>query len=85
MNWFVKDYDSFSCFINEKLDDRILGGLIPFSIIDDKGKVFGITCVYDINDKYNSVEVGATWMDKSYHGTGYNLLFKYYLFEYLSI
>ena len=83
MIWFVKDYVCFEDFIREKMYDKTLGNIIPFSIIDDKGKVFGITCVYELNDKNNSIEVGSTWIDKSYQGTGYNLLFKYYLFECL--
>ncbi|AXA34047.1 GNAT family N-acetyltransferase [Francisella adeliensis] len=82
--WFLNDYKSFKEFEIEQLkliNDR---KLIFLSLIDNStNKIFGVTSIYDIDDYNKSVEVGKTWLAKNYQGTGYNLIFKYYLFKTL--
>ena len=83
LEWFIKDYECFTDFITEKLAQKNLERLIPLTILDKNSNVFGITCIYEIDSQHNSIEVGATWLAKQYQGTGYNLIFKYYLFKTL--
>ena len=82
--WFLSDYDSFKNFEAEQLNLQNNKNLIFLSLIDKTtNKVFGVTSIYDIDSYNKTIEVGKTWLAKSYQGTGYNLLFKYYLFENL--
>ena len=83
LEWFIKDYECFADFINDKLVQKSLGKLIPLTIYGKNGEALGLTCIYEIDAQHKSVEVGATWLAKRYQGTGYNLIFKYYLFKTL--
>ena len=58
--------------------------MIFLSLIHNSAnKVFGVTFIYGIDENNKSVEVGKTWLAKDYQYTGYNLVFKYYLFKIL--
>lgn len=81
--WFIRDYTDFADYITEKNNECSHRNLIPLTICDNKGRPLGITCLYSFDDKHNSLEVGSTWIAKKYQGTGYNLIFKYYLFKTL--
>lgn len=83
LEWFIKEYECFTDFITEKLAQKNLERLIPLTILDKNNNVLGITCIYEIDSQHNSIEVGATWLAEQYQGTGYNLIFKYYLFKTL--
>ena len=79
----IKEHDNFFSFINEKIYQQKSGELIPLTIYGKNGEALGLTCIYEIDAQHKSVEVGATWLAKRYQGTGYNLIFKYYLFKTL--
>lgn len=81
--WFIRHYNDFDDFISEKKTEFQNKKLVPLTIFDNDGKPFGITCLYSLDNKNNSLEVGSTWIAKKYQGTGYNLIFKYYLFKSL--
>ena len=82
--YFLNDYNYFKEFESEQLNLIKDRKLLFLSLIDSStNKVFGVTSIYDIDDNNRSVEVGKTWLAKDYQGTGYNLVFKYYLFKTL--
>jgi RimJ/RimL family protein N-acetyltransferase len=82
--YFLNDYNGFKEFETEQLNLIKDRRLLFLSLIDNStNKVFGVTSIYDIDDNNRSVEVGKTWLAKDYQGTGYNLVFKYYLFKTL--
>ena len=82
--YFLNDYNYFKEFETEQLNLIKDRKLLFLSLIDGStNKVFGVTSIYDIDDNNRSVEVGKTWLAKDYQGTGYNLVFKYYLFKTL--
>ena len=82
--YFLNDYNYFKEFETEQLNLIKDRKLLFLSLIDSStNKVFGVTSIYDIDDNNRSVEVGKTWLAKDYQGTGYNLVFKYYLFKTL--
>ncbi|ASG68165.1 hypothetical protein fh0823_10850 [Francisella halioticida] len=84
LKWFPEDYVDFEDYKSQKLSLQEDRKLIMLSLIDNlDDKIFGITCLFNIDDFHKNLEVGMTWIDKQYQGTGYNLLFKYYLFKFL--
>jgi RimJ/RimL family protein N-acetyltransferase len=62
---------------------RAAGEQYPFVIIDMlKGRLIGSTRFYNIYPEHRKLEIGWTWYDPAYWGTGYNIECKYLLLRY---
>lgn len=62
---------------------RASGEQYPFAIIDKKtGKTIGSTRFLNIFSEHRKLEIGSTWYDPAYWGTGYNTECKYLLLEH---
>jgi RimJ/RimL family protein N-acetyltransferase len=68
---------------------RSNGEIYPFTIIDKQnGKIIGSTFLHNLFPEHRKLEIGWTWYDPEYWGTGYNteckLLLLSYCFEKLN-
>lgn len=75
--------------IDRRLDLYAKGSMIPFVTIDKaSGKAIGMTTFMNIKIENLKVEIGSTWLAKSFQGTAINpeakLLMLRYAFEFLS-
>lgn len=62
---------------------RASGEHYPFVIIDTvNNKIIGSTRFYNIYPEHRKLEIGWTWYDPAYWGTGYNIECKYLLLTY---
>ena len=56
----------------------------PFAILHpESGQIIGTTRFYQIMPAQASLAIGYTWLDKDYHGTGLNSLFKHLMLEFV--
>jgi RimJ/RimL family protein N-acetyltransferase len=70
-------------YIDTSLSERDRGLRFPFLIIDKaSGKYAGCTSYNNISIVDEKLEIGWTWLGKSYHRTGLNRSNKYLMLEY---
>ena len=69
--------------LKSALTKRASGEQYPFVIIDSvQNKVIGSTRFLNIFPEHRKLEIGWTWYDPAYWGTGYNIECKYLLLTY---
>lgn len=62
---------------------RAYGEQYPFTVIDKlTNKIFGSTRLFEIFPEHKKLEIGWTWYDPAYWGTGYNIECKLLLLTY---
>src|SRR5690349_4634789 len=62
---------------------RAQGMQYPFTIIDSStDAVIGSTRLFDLHPEHKKLEIGWTWYDPAYWGTGHNLDCKLQLFRF---
>lgn len=62
---------------------RAQGMQYPFTIIDaHTGAVIGSTRLFDLHPEHKKLEIGWTWYDPAYWGSGHNLECKLLLFRF---
>lgn len=84
LTWFIRDYKNAVDYINEKQRLVEQAKLVFLVFINpENNQLMGTSCIYDIQDINQAVEIGATWFCKSYQGTGHNPLSKYLLMRFL--
>jgi RimJ/RimL family protein N-acetyltransferase len=88
--WYtwVPSPDRMSAEIDRRLGLYAEGSMIPFATVDKaSGKAIGMTTFMNVKLENRKVEVGSTWLAKSYQGTAINpeakLLMLGYAFETL--
>lgn len=65
------------------LKDRDVGNAYPFLIIDQRlSRIAGTTRLTDICREDKKLEIGVTWIDTAYWGTGLNTTCKFLLLQY---
>ena len=53
---------------------RTYGEQYPFTVIDKvAGRIYGSTRLFEIFPEHKKLEIGWTWYDPAYWGTGYNI------------
>lgn len=69
--------------LKSALSKRSTGEQYPFVIIDGlNNKIIGSTRFLNIFAEHGKLEIGWTWYDPAYWGTGYNIECKYLLLTY---
>lgn len=69
--------------LKSALTKRAMGEQYPFVIIDSvNNKLIGSTRFLNIFPEHRKLEIGWTWYDPAYWGTGYNIECKYMLLTY---
>ncbi|MET3115858.1 RimJ/RimL family protein N-acetyltransferase [Undibacterium sp. GrIS 1.8] len=80
------DYSNPEIFypnFNAALSDRNAGKAYPFLIVDlIDSRIIGTTRLLEIHSLDKKLEVGITWIDTAYWGTGVNLECKFLLLQY---
>lgn len=72
-------YPNFTAALNE----RDSGKSYPFLIIDPKqSRIVGTTRLLEIHPNDKKLEIGVTWIDTAYWGTGLNTECKFLLLQY---
>lgn len=70
-------------WVNEALIQKENQTRLPFTIIDIKtGNILGSTSFGNISYRDKRIEIGWTWLDKNYHGTGINNKVKFLMLRY---
>lgn len=69
---------------------RAYGEQYPFTVIDKQtGKIYGSTRLFELFQEHKKLEIGWTWYDPGYWGSGYNteckLLLLTFCFETLGV
>lgn len=79
----ITDRKSLLAYLELVLKEKAEGKAYPFLIIDKKREeVAGCTRYYDIQPGHKTLEIGYTWIGKSYQGKGVNKACKYELLYY---
>ena len=82
--WFFKDYANCAEFVSEKMLEFANGKLVMLVIIANQSKqIIGTSSLYDISFRHKRLEMGSSWLAKSYQGSAYNSLAKLLLIDYL--
>lgn len=72
--------------VGEEIDRRLglleKGEMVPFTAIDNSGRIIGMTSYYDIVPEVPRLHIGFTWNRPSAHGTGTNAESKYLLLSH---
>lgn len=80
------DYSNPEIFypnFNAALSDRDSGKAYPFLIVDIKSaQIIGTTRLLEIHSQDKKLEIGVTWIDTAYWGTGVNVECKFLLLQY---
>jgi N-acetyltransferase len=62
---------------------RVSGEQYPFTVIDKaSGKIYGSTRLFEIFPEHKKLEIGWTWYDPAFWGSGNNIECKYLLLQY---
>jgi len=82
------DKDVLMMHLKSSVLKRATGEMYPFTVIDKaNGKIIGSTFLHNIFSEHRKLEIGWTWYDPEYWGTGINteckLLLLTYCFEKL--
>ncbi len=82
--WFFVNYANCQEFVAEKLAEYAKKNLVMLVIIDNStNKVIGTSCLYEISLRHRRLEMGSSWLAKSYQGSAINSMAKYLLIDYL--
>ena len=77
------DPDKLIGYLKSAVLMRATGEQYPFTIIDKaKNKIIGSTRLYNAFPEHRKLEIGWTWYDPAYWGTGHNTECKYLLLAY---
>jgi RimJ/RimL family protein N-acetyltransferase len=77
------DPEIFYPNFNAALRDRDSGRAYPFLIVDRKNsQIIGTTRLLEIHFHDRKIEIGVTWIDSTYWGTGVNMECKFLLLKY---
>lgn len=75
--------ENLAQYIKSALDDRKKGISYPFIVYDKLTKTYaGSTRYYDINERFQTLQLGYTWYGEDSQGTGLNKNCKYLLLKY---
>ena len=75
--------DGMRTYVQKALDAKKLGTQIPFAILNaTTHRVIGSTRFWNIDNANRKLEIGYTWIGKSYQGTHINLHAKYLMLEH---
>lgn len=78
-----KNEDELDKYIDETVNQRILGYSYPFLVIDKRtNEIAGSTRLGNIQFNNERLEIGWTWYGKPYRGTGLNKACKFELLKY---
>lgn len=74
----------------EAIQERNLGNAYPFVIISkEDNRIIGSTRYFDIHVEHRKLEIGWTWIQKDFWGSGINTEIKYimlkYAFEHINV
>ncbi|MEJ8841524.1 GNAT family protein [Lacibacter sp. H375] len=70
-------------YISEAMLARVAKTRYPFSIFNKTSNCYaGSTSFLNISNADDRLEIGATWIDRSFHGTGLNRQCKFLLLQY---
>lgn len=79
----LADGDELKIWVNEAIQARERKTRIPFTIVDrHSGDIMGSTSFGNISKRDSRLEIGWTWLGKSFHGTGVNEQIKYLMLKY---
>jgi len=79
----LADGDELKIWVNEAIQARERKTRIPFTIVDrHSGEIMGSTSFGNISKRDSRLEIGWTWLGKSFHGTGVNEQIKYLMLKY---
>lgn len=68
--------------ISRRLELKAKGEMIPFTVIDTKtNNIIGMTAFLNIDQINKRVEIGVTWLSKSFQGSGVNTEAKYLMLQ----
>lgn len=82
--WFFTNYSDCRQFVAEKMVDYGKNNLVMYVIIDNKTQqVIGTSSLYEISFRHKRLEMGSSWLAKSYHGSQYNASAKFLLIDTL--
>lgn len=82
--WFFTNYSDCQQFVAEKIAEYAKNNLVMYVIIDNKTQqIIGTSSLYEISFRHKRIEMGSSWLAKSYHGTQYNASAKYLLIDTL--
>ena len=65
--------------IERRLALQAQGLMLPFTVLDAKGRVVGMTTYMNIDHEHRRVEIGSTWYARSVQRTGLNTECKLFL------
>lgn len=78
----LSDEKQLQEWVDEALNQFEAGQRVPFVIIDkERDQIIGSTSYGNISPKDKRLEIGFTWLGKSYQGKGYNKHCKYLLLQ----
>lgn len=79
----IKSKKDLEQYVQRALKEREDKTGYPFVIIDKRtGNVAGCTRYYEIMEPHNNLEIGYSWMGRSYQGTGLNVACKYEMLKF---
>jgi RimJ/RimL family protein N-acetyltransferase len=83
ISYDLSDPEKYLTNIKSAVLMRATGEQYPFTIFDKlNGKIIGNTRLHNISAKDKKLEIGWTWYDPAYWGTGYNTECKLLLFTF---
>jgi len=75
--------ENLTKYISSALQDREKGTSYPFIVYDKRTNSYaGSTRYYDIQESYQTLQLGYTWYGSDFQGTGLNKNCKYLLLKY---
>jgi RimJ/RimL family protein N-acetyltransferase len=79
----AKGKEGMSIYIKDALDNKSTGKEYPFIVYDKQtGEYAGSTRFYDIQPKYQTLQLGYTWYGEKFRGTGLNKHCKFLLLQF---
>jgi RimJ/RimL family protein N-acetyltransferase len=83
MSSFIYSEEDLVTFVAQAVTDRDEQRSIPFLVFDKKNNaVAGSTRFGNVDDRHKRVEIGWTWIDERFHGTGLNKAMKFLMLQY---
>ena len=75
--------EGMKSYIDSAVEERDRGNEYPFIVYDKQQQQYaGCTRFYNINPKYNTLQLGYTWYGKNFQGTGLNRHCKFLLLTF---
>jgi len=83
MSALIRTSEELAHFVEQALADRVEQRSVPFVVIDKpSGAVAGSTRFGNLDLRHKRVEIGWTWLDARFHGTGLNKAMKFLMLRY---